>query len=41
MSFMIVDLSRDIFSCGKWVFVYALANVVFMCVCEYGMLAMY
>ncbi len=38
-SFMIVDFSRDIFSCGTWVFMYALANV--MCICEYDMSMMY
>jgi hypothetical protein len=30
---MIVDLSRDIFSCGTWIFVYALIHV--MCFCVY------
>jgi hypothetical protein len=30
---MIVDLSRDIFSCGTHVFVYALVHV--MCLCVY------
>ncbi len=38
-SFMIVDFSRDIFNCGTLVFVYAFVHV--MCVCEYGMSAMY
>jgi hypothetical protein len=33
MSFMIVDLSCDIFSCGTWVFVYVLIHV--MCLCVY------
>jgi hypothetical protein len=33
MSFMTVDLSRDIFSCGTQVFVYALVHV--MCLCVY------
>jgi hypothetical protein len=30
---MIVDLSCDIFSCGTWIFVYALIHV--MCLCVY------
>jgi hypothetical protein len=33
MSFMIVDISRDIFSCGTRVFVYAFVHV--MCLCVY------
>jgi hypothetical protein len=33
MSFMIVDLSRDIFNCGTRVFVYVLVHV--MCLCVY------
>ncbi len=33
MSFMIIDLSRDIFSCGTQVFVYALVHV--MCLYVY------
>ncbi len=38
---MIVDLSCDVFSCGTWVFVYAFVHVMCLCVCEYGMSAMY
>jgi len=33
MNFMIVDIFRDIFSCGTHVFVYALVHV--MCLCVY------
>jgi hypothetical protein len=40
-SFMIIDISSDIFSCGTWVFVYSLVHVMCLCVCEYGMSAMY